>query len=202
MLKPAAPPRVPRRSMDTPSLVQQKNYTPFRRLATHYVQCMTTSTDLNSCRPYHVYKSVDRIHHIFNEDTGKKESIDSLRQGKHKHILETALSREWGRLAMGTLENPTGTDTIEFIYHTEAPGDCDVTYAMPHLCVITDHSKTILIGHKLLWVEINLPTITTQHYQQLRCWKPKLFSTAPSRNFLRLTSKIIFYLPPCIAQNI
>ena len=115
VLKSAAPPRVPLTRVGTPRLGQKKNYTPFRRLATNYIQCMATSTDTNARRPYHLYRPLDYIHHIFNEDTGKKESIDSLRQGKYKDIWETALSREWGRLAMGTLDNPAGTDTIEFI---------------------------------------------------------------------------------------
>ena len=129
VLNSTTPQRVSLRPVGTPRLTQTRNYTPFRRLATNFIQYMATSTDTNARRPLQLYKTIDYIHHIFNEDTGKKESIDSLRQGKHKAIWEAALSREWGRLALGTLENPTGTDTIEFIYQTEVPGDRDVTYA-------------------------------------------------------------------------
>ena len=90
---------------------------------------MATTTDTNIKRPLHLAKHDHYMHHIYNEKTGKKETIDNLRQCVHKIIWERALSKEWGHLASGTLDNPFGTEIIEFTYKIEVPGDRDVTYA-------------------------------------------------------------------------
>ena len=110
-------------------MFQSKIFTPFRTLATNFVQYMSITTDTNVKRPLHLAKHDHYIHHIYNEQTGKKETIDSLRNGINKIIWKKALSREWGRLASGTFENFSGTETIDFIYKAEVPGDRDVTYA-------------------------------------------------------------------------
>ena len=125
-----APPRVRHSNrLGKPRLLKNPNYTPFKRLATNFLQYMALTTDNNQQRPQHLFKHVDYLYHIYNDETGRRETIDTLRQGPNKDIWETALAREWGRLAAGTVDNPTGTETIEFIHKSELPGDRDVTYA-------------------------------------------------------------------------
>jgi hypothetical protein len=69
------------------------------------------------------------IHHIYNEQTGKKETIDSLLQGKNKKIWQKAVSNEFGRLAQGNVHGILATDTIDFIHKAEVPTARDITYA-------------------------------------------------------------------------
>ena len=71
---------------------------------------------------------ISKIHHIFNE-TGKRMSIDELRQGPDSKIWDQSLSNEWGRLAQGNDNNVPYTDTIEFIYKHDVPPKRDITYA-------------------------------------------------------------------------
>ena len=69
------------------------------------------------------------INHIYNETTGKKETLDSLRSSHNGDRWEVALSNEWGCLAQGNTHGVTSTDTIDFIHFNRVPSNRDVTYA-------------------------------------------------------------------------
>ena len=66
--------------------------------------------------------------HIYNKETGKKETIETLRSGKDAHIWDKAVSNEFGRLAQGNVHGVTATDTIEFISKKDIPHNKKVTY--------------------------------------------------------------------------
>lgn len=67
--------------------------------------------------------------HIYNEVTGKRETIDSLLNGPRSDVWSQALSNEWGRLAQGNDAGVVFQDAIKFIPQSEVPRDRDVTYA-------------------------------------------------------------------------
>ena len=67
--------------------------------------------------------------HIYNETTGRKERIKSLRAGPNGRTWELALSNEWGRLVQGNDKGVAFTDTIEFIQRDQVSKGRDVTYA-------------------------------------------------------------------------
>ena len=69
-----------------------------------------------------------RMNHIYNEH-GKRESTDSLLNGKDKEIWNRAVSNEIGRLAKGNDFGVEFTETIEFICESQVPAGRDVTYA-------------------------------------------------------------------------
>ncbi len=56
--------------------------------------------------------------------------IESLRAGPNGERWETALSNEWGRLALGNENGFTFTNTIEFVSQQQVPQGRDVTYAI------------------------------------------------------------------------
>lgn len=71
------------------------------------------------------------VHHIYHPVTGKRQTIDELRNDPDPKIRERwdrATSNEWGRLAQGNDFGVTATDTIEFIPKSQVPSDRDVTY--------------------------------------------------------------------------
>jgi hypothetical protein len=68
------------------------------------------------------------VNHIYNEQ-GKKETLDTLLNGKDSAIWMNSLANEFGRLAQGCLANSIlGTDTIDFIHRHEVPSNKQVTY--------------------------------------------------------------------------
>jgi hypothetical protein len=68
------------------------------------------------------------VNHIYNEH-GKKETLDTLLNGKDSAIWMNSLANEFGRLAQGCLANGIlGTDTIDFIHQHEVPSNKQVTY--------------------------------------------------------------------------
>ena len=69
------------------------------------------------------------INHIYNEETGKKETIETLLKGKDGPLWDKANSNEWGRLARGNKYGIKFTNTIDFIPKSEVPPDRAVTYA-------------------------------------------------------------------------
>ena len=73
--------------------------------------------------------------HIYNEENGKRETIDSLLKGNKKDVWEKALSNEWGRLAQGNKYGVQAQDAIDFIFKKDVPSDRDITYAQ----FICDH---------------------------------------------------------------
>jgi len=66
-----------------------------------------------------------RVNHIYNEKTGKRETIDSLLNSPTRDVWIRALSNEWGRLAQGNNEGVIYQDAIDFI----AKNNGDITYA-------------------------------------------------------------------------
>ena len=66
--------------------------------------------------------------HIYNQTSGLKESLDSLRE-QNPEIWERSLSNEWGRLALGNKYDVKYTVTIEFVHKSTVPDNCQVTYA-------------------------------------------------------------------------
>ena len=68
----------------------------FRSSATQYLAAQSV------IQPYsHHFQNFlyPRINHIYNEVTGKKETIDTLLQGKNGDVWLRGLSNEFGRLA-------------------------------------------------------------------------------------------------------
>ena len=49
--------------------------------------------------------------HIYNKETGKKETINTLFKGKDKPVWDKANSNEWGCLAQGNKYGIKYTDT-------------------------------------------------------------------------------------------
>ena len=132
MLNGDAPTRVRQNksTLGRPRINRFTNATPFRKIATQVLQQLSILTDTPTKRPYKLSLHNPFIHHIYNTTNGKKETIDSLRQGKDNIIWENSLSNEWGRLANGTLKNPNGgSNTIEFVMHHDVPSNRDITYA-------------------------------------------------------------------------
>ena len=75
----------------------------------------------------HLFKS-HHVHHVFNEITGERETMDTLLRGIHGIQREQSLTNEWDRLADGKLNRVKGTKTIEFISAAQVPSGRKVTY--------------------------------------------------------------------------
>ena len=129
MLDNAAPTRVPQkpRPIGTSRLAQ--NYTPFKQMATTLLQLMSVFTNTTIKRPLQLHPTKHYINHIYNDVTGKGETIDSLLRGKDAIIWNGALVNEWGRLANRNKYGVKGTNTIIFIPKSELPPNAKVTYA-------------------------------------------------------------------------
>jgi len=69
------------------------------------------------------------VNHIYNEKTGKTQTIDSLLNNPTRDVWIRALSNEWGRLAQGNNEGVVYQDAIDFISKNDVPKDRDITYA-------------------------------------------------------------------------
>ncbi|GFH47516.1 hypothetical protein CTEN210_03991 [Chaetoceros tenuissimus] len=70
------------------------------------------------------------VHHIFNEITGKKETLDTLLAGKFHDIWNRSLSNELGRLTEG-IRDIKGTQTMVFIHKDQVPVGRIATYLNP-----------------------------------------------------------------------
>ena len=70
------------------------------------------------------------VHHIFNEETGKKETLDTLLAGQHHDRWNKSLSNELGRLTNG-IRDINGTQTMFFIHKNQVPSGRIVTYINP-----------------------------------------------------------------------
>ena len=70
-----------------------------------------------------------KLYHIYNKDTGKRETPESLLNGDDKEIWIKAVSNELGRLAKGNKYGVSFTETIEFICKNQVPLNRNVTYA-------------------------------------------------------------------------
>jgi hypothetical protein len=69
------------------------------------------------------------INHIYDDITGRRESIESLFSGKYKLLWDKAVSNEFGRLAHGNKHGVSFTDTITFIAKNLVPLNKRATYA-------------------------------------------------------------------------
>ena len=76
----------------------------------------------------HVFDPQHHINHIYNE-SGKRETLDTLLKGSQQETWQRSLSNEWGRLAQGNDYNVKGTNTIVFISKSQVPSDKRVTCA-------------------------------------------------------------------------
>ena len=83
-------------------------------------------TEQNRNFPMFMYPTVN---HIYNEKTGKKETLASLLKGPQHERWYRALSNELGRLADGNKYGVEGTNTIRFIQQSDVPSNKTVTYA-------------------------------------------------------------------------
>ena len=83
-------------------------------------------TDTKTNRP----RTLPQHHllHIFDEQIGARESIDSLLK-KNFIVWNKSLGNEWGCHAQGNIHCLKATDTIEFIPITQVPANAKVTYA-------------------------------------------------------------------------
>ena len=70
------------------------------------------------------------VHHIFNETTGKKETLDTLLAGQYHDIWNRSLSNELGRLTNG-IRDIKGTQTMFFIHKDQVPKGRVATYLNP-----------------------------------------------------------------------
>jgi hypothetical protein len=70
------------------------------------------------------------VHHIFNEITGKKETLDTLLAAKFHDIYNRSLSNELGRLTEG-IHDIKGTQTMVFIHKDQVPVGRVATYLNP-----------------------------------------------------------------------
>ena len=68
------------------------------------------------------------VHHIHNQSTGSKETMDTLLSGQQGLQWTQALENEWDRLATGKLDKVKGSNTISFIPPSQIPGAPKVTY--------------------------------------------------------------------------
>ena len=76
----------------------------------------------------HIFQNYHTANHIYRDD-GKKETIDSLLDGKDSATWSRSLSNEWGRLSRGNDHGVKETETIDFIYQHQVPSENKVTYA-------------------------------------------------------------------------
>lgn len=70
------------------------------------------------------------VYHIFNETTGKKETLDTLLAGQYHDIWNKSLSNELGRLSNG-IRDIKGTHTMFFIHKDQVPKGLVATYLNP-----------------------------------------------------------------------
>ena len=68
------------------------------------------------------------MNHVFNNITGRRETLKTLLSGEQKQTWATSLENEWGRLAIGIKNRVVGTNTIDFIYKSQVSQDKKVTY--------------------------------------------------------------------------
>jgi hypothetical protein len=105
----------------------------------------------------HLFNS-PTVHHVFNELTGERETMDTLLQGIDGINWSQALCNEWDRLAEGRLGTVKGTRTIEFIHPSEVPNGRKVTYGS----FVYDHKPLkpeppqvrLMVGGGINWITL------------------------------------------------
>ena len=79
---------------------------------------------------------INRLLHIYNKQTGKKETLRSLLHNiKTRTIWSTAASNEYGRLLNGNDSGTKGTNTMQPVALHNIPKDCKITYGT----MVCDH---------------------------------------------------------------
>ena len=79
---------------------------------------------------------VNKLLHIYNKQTGKKETLKSLLSNSlTKETWSAAASNEYGRLMDGNVSGTTGTQTMAPIALDNIPTDAKITYGM----MVCDH---------------------------------------------------------------
>ena len=124
-----------------------RNYTSYAKFRTACARLLPTLFAQHVTR--------DTALHIFTED--KKETLDSLLQGKQKQVWKKALCNELGRLAQGMNGRVRQTNTINFIPRSEVPSHKKVTYAN----MVCDYRPSNL-NHIM---SVSLPVVTDYHMQ-------------------------------------
>ena len=94
-----------------PSNIHNKSYK-------HRAAMLLTATEIFCVAANHIY-----------DENGKKETVDSLINGKDRKVWNQALSNEIGRLVQGNDNGVKSTDCMEFIFKHEVPERKKVTYA-------------------------------------------------------------------------
>ena len=111
-----------------PSTNNNNNNTPAPRVNPQYYQ----GTNFNELKLFGIFaKSLltdNKAFHIYNKETGKKETIDTLLSTKDPK-WESAISNEFGRLLKGNKNGVGFTDTMEFIHKQQLPSNKKTTYA-------------------------------------------------------------------------
>ena len=123
------PHKIPITFQDRPTMCDAplKRADSHQSLPTFTPKIPSQKSDLCAFKP--TIFSYPKVNHIFNERTGKKETIDSLWASTNGAVWEQALSNEWGWLAQSNANGITYTDTIDFIPKNLVPKNLDVTYA-------------------------------------------------------------------------
>lgn len=70
------------------------------------------------------------VNHIFNEETGKKEALDTLLASQYHDIWNKSLSNELSQLADG-IRDMKGTQTNFFLHKVQVPAGHIATYLNP-----------------------------------------------------------------------
>ena len=72
---------------------------------------------------------INRLLHIYNKTTGKKETLKSLLNNQlTRSTWNRASSNKYGRLMNGNDDGIKGTKTMEPIALSAIPNDCKITY--------------------------------------------------------------------------
>ena len=112
--------------------VQQKNYRTTMHPHMRLKHCAKTSPNV---KPY-ASSIICRLLHIYNKQTGKKETLRSLLKNAMTNPIWTkASSNEYGRLMQGNDPGVPGTNTMEPIALRDIPAHRKVTYGS----MVCDH---------------------------------------------------------------
>ena len=112
--------------------VQQKNYRTTMHPHMRLKHCAKTSPNV---KPY-ASSIICRLLHIYNKQTGKKETLRSLLKNAMTNPIWTkASSNEYGRLMNGNEAGILGTNTMEPIALHDIPAHRQVTYGS----MVCDH---------------------------------------------------------------
>ena len=79
----------------------------------------------HSYSPAHV--QFPAVNHVYNKETGKQETLETLCNGPDKEIWTKATRNEFGWLVNGNIHGVRATNTIEIIQKDEVPNDRKIT---------------------------------------------------------------------------